>query len=175
MSNAMMMPGGGLSGGKLTLADADVSDVVAGKKFYAGDKVIKTGTLELSGDAAAGQVKSGYTFYNSDPKNKVTGTWVPAFAQVGSNKSKGEDAPRINVTVSGYSEYYCFHTDLGGSNNVALSWSATEGTFQGNTGTGNGTFKKLVGCNPSHNVTIKTFFNHDTGGWARTLVIWAIK
>ena len=72
----MMMPGGGLSGGKLTLADADVSDVVAGKKFYAGDKVIKTGTLELSGDAAAGQVKSGRTFYNSDPKTKVTDKWL---------------------------------------------------------------------------------------------------
>lgn len=49
MSNAMMMPGGGLSGGKLTLADADVSDVVAGKKFYAGDKVIKTGSMANQG------------------------------------------------------------------------------------------------------------------------------
>ena len=172
----MMMPGGGLSGGKLTLADADVSDVVAGKKFYAGDKVIKTGTLELSGDAAAGQVKSGCTFYNSDPKNKVTGTWVPVFVQVGSNNSHGEDAPRINVTVSGYSEYYCTHSQCGGSVDVALSWSASEGTFQSsNTWIGNGAFRKLTGCNPNHSVTIYSFLNHDTGGWAQSMSIWAIK
>lgn len=136
---------GGLSNSKLKLADAETGNVKSGKKFYAGDKTLKTGT------------------------------WVPIFVKVGSNSSHGEDAPRINVTVSGYSEYYCFHTDLGSSNDVALSWSSTEGTFQGNTHTGNGTFKKLVGCNPSHNVTIRTFFNHDTGGWARTLAIWAIK
>lgn len=144
MGTAPYTPGG-LSNSKLKLADAVAGNVKSGKKFYAGNKTLKTGT------------------------------WVPVFVQVGSNQSNGEDAPRINVTVSGYSEYYCFHTDLGGSNNGALSWSATEGTFQGNTGTGNGTFKKLVGCNPSHNVTIRTFFNHDTGGWARSLVIWAIK
>lgn len=145
MGEAPHTAGGALGNSKLKLADAVADNVKSGKKFYAGDKTLKTGT------------------------------WVPAFVKVGSNTSKGEDAPRINITVSGYSEYYCFHTDLGGSNNGALSWSSTEGTFQGNTGTGNGTFKKLVGCNPSHNVTIRTVFNHDTGGWARTLVIWAIK
>ena len=37
MSNAFMMPGGGLTNGKLALADADVSDVMSGKTFYAGD------------------------------------------------------------------------------------------------------------------------------------------
>lgn len=144
MGTAPYTPGG-LSSSKLKLADAVAGNVKSGKKFYAGDKTLKTGT------------------------------WVPVFVRVGSNNSHGEDAPRINVTVSGYSEYYCFHTDLGGSNDGSLSWSATEGTFQRNTSTGNGTFKKLVGCNPSHNVTIYTFFNHDTGGWGRSLVIWAIK
>ena len=144
MGTAPYTPGG-LSNSKLKLADAETGNVKSGKKFYAGDKTLKTGT------------------------------WVPVFVRIGSNSSHGEDAPRINITVSGYSEYYCFHTDLGGSNDGSLSWSATEGTFQGNTSTGNGTFKKLVGCNPSHNVTIYTFFNHDTGGWGRTLVIWAIK
>ena len=91
------------------------------------------------------------------------------------NHRMNQKCRTLTVQHSENSEYYCFHTDLGGSNNGALSWSSTEGTFQGNTGTGNGTFKKLVGCNPSHNVTIRTVFNHDTGGWARTLVIWAIK
>lgn len=45
-----MTAGGGLASGKLELANAQPGDVVSGKKFYAGDKEIKTGTLkEMNG------------------------------------------------------------------------------------------------------------------------------
>lgn len=37
--------GGGLSLTKLALADADTRDVISGKKFYSGDKTIKTGSI----------------------------------------------------------------------------------------------------------------------------------
>lgn len=37
--------GGGLSIAKLALATADTGDVIAGKKFYSGDKSIKTGSI----------------------------------------------------------------------------------------------------------------------------------
>ena len=37
--------GGGLSNTKLALATADTGDVIAGKKFYSGDKLIKTGSI----------------------------------------------------------------------------------------------------------------------------------
>ena len=37
--------GGGLSNSKLALADADTGDVISGKKFYSGDKTIKTGSI----------------------------------------------------------------------------------------------------------------------------------
>ena len=37
--------GGGLSLTKLALATADTGDVIAGKKFYSGDKTIKTGAI----------------------------------------------------------------------------------------------------------------------------------
>ena len=37
--------GGGLSLTKLALADADTGDVISGKKFYSGDKTIKTGSI----------------------------------------------------------------------------------------------------------------------------------
>ena len=40
-----VMGGGGLTNSKLALANAQASDVRSGKKFYAGDKQIKTGTL----------------------------------------------------------------------------------------------------------------------------------
>ena len=40
-----VMGGGGLTNSKLALANAQAADVRSGKKFYAGDKQIKTGTL----------------------------------------------------------------------------------------------------------------------------------
>ncbi len=40
-----IMGGGGLTNSKLALANAQAADVRSGKKFYAGDKQIKTGTL----------------------------------------------------------------------------------------------------------------------------------
>lgn len=74
--NRPMYAGSGLSNGKLALANASVSDVLSGKKFYAGDKNIKTGTLALSGNASPSDVISGKTFYSGDPKSKQTGTLV---------------------------------------------------------------------------------------------------
>ena len=71
---AMMAPGGGLSGGKLALATAETGDVLAGKTYYAGDKELKTGTLALA-DATATEsdVASGKTFFAGDNTIK-TGT-----------------------------------------------------------------------------------------------------
>lgn len=75
-NNAFMMPGGGLTNGKLALADADASDVMSGKTFYAGDKEIKTGTFDLSAaDAGPNDVMSGKKFYASD-KTLKTGTFI---------------------------------------------------------------------------------------------------
>lgn len=66
--------GGGLSTTKLAQATAAESDVLSGKKFFAGNKTLKTGTLALSGNANAAQVLSGYTFYKDNAKSKQTGT-----------------------------------------------------------------------------------------------------
>ena len=74
MSAAPRGPGGGLSNSKLALADAGTGDVLAGKRFYAGDKAIKTGELALDGNATPAQVLSGRTFYSANPKQKLTGT-----------------------------------------------------------------------------------------------------
>lgn len=45
----LMMPGGGLTNFKLAAADAATGDVLTGKKFYSGDKLIKTGTMPNNG------------------------------------------------------------------------------------------------------------------------------
>lgn len=56
--------GGGLSDAKLAAADAELGDVLAGVKFYAGDKTLKTGTLpNLSTNATI--------THTSDNKTKV--------------------------------------------------------------------------------------------------------
>lgn len=49
MSTDLLQPGGGLTKSKLALADATAGDVLSGKKFYAGDKVIKTGSMANNG------------------------------------------------------------------------------------------------------------------------------
>jgi hypothetical protein len=49
MSTDLLQPGGGLTKSKLALADATTGDVLPGKKFYAGDKVIKAGSMANNG------------------------------------------------------------------------------------------------------------------------------
>lgn len=46
MGNALMSASGGLTNSKLSLADAEATDVRPGKKFYSKDKIIKTGNME---------------------------------------------------------------------------------------------------------------------------------
>lgn len=45
MADTMISAGGGLSKTKLALANAAESDVLSGKRFYAGDKIIKEGRM----------------------------------------------------------------------------------------------------------------------------------
>lgn len=74
MSIIAMGSGGGLNNTQLRKADAATDDVLKGKRFYSGDKTLKTGTLELTGNAGTGDVLAGVTFYNTNAKSKQTGT-----------------------------------------------------------------------------------------------------
>lgn len=49
MGNTLMSASGGLSNKKLLLATASPDDVISDKSFYAGDKIIKTGTMTNNG------------------------------------------------------------------------------------------------------------------------------
>ena len=49
MADSLMGPATGLVNSKLALADASAENVMSGKKFYAGDKVIKTGSMPNRG------------------------------------------------------------------------------------------------------------------------------
>lgn len=58
MADTMISAGGGLSKMKLALANAAESDVLSGKKFYAGDKIIKEGRMLNRGNWSA-QISPG--------------------------------------------------------------------------------------------------------------------
>jgi hypothetical protein len=54
--------------------DAEVGDVIAGKKFYKDDADAQlVGSLSLTGNATAADVAKDKTFYGTDPKTKLTG------------------------------------------------------------------------------------------------------
>lgn len=67
MADTMISAGGGLSKTKLALANAAESDVLSGKRFYAGSKVIKEGKMPNRGSwgtslspGSVATVPSGY-------------------------------------------------------------------------------------------------------------------
>ena len=82
--------GGGLSSGKLAQATAAESDVLSGKKFYAGNKNLKTGTLALSGSAGTGDVLRGATFYkeSSQARWRSPATPMPRRCCLGTRSTK---------------------------------------------------------------------------------------
>lgn len=65
--------GGGLSLTKLALADADTGDVISGKKFYSGDKTIKTGSILPRNTVGENGCVGISQYYPSVPVAKVTG------------------------------------------------------------------------------------------------------
>ena len=70
--------GGGLSLTKLALATADTGDVISGKKFYSGDKTIKTGsilprnTVGQNGTVGLSQFLTGVAVSQANSKNTQT-------------------------------------------------------------------------------------------------------
>lgn len=64
--------GGGLSLTKLALADADTGDVISGKKFYSGDKTIKTGSILPRNTVGKNGAVGGSANWPSVPVTPVT-------------------------------------------------------------------------------------------------------
>lgn len=160
---AMMAPGGGLSGGKLALATAEADDVLAGKTYYAGDKELKTGTLALA-DATATEsnVASGKTFYAGDNTMK-TGKFTPTLKRVrigGCTRHSYQDNRNFTFSARSIPNYtkltttnFAMHVtdfyargDCNGvdTNSCSLSYNSSSGTVTVNLGKDNG--YKDAGC-----------------------------
>lgn len=129
--------GGGLSSGKLAQATAAESDVLSGKKFYAGNKNLKTGTLALSGSAGTGDVLKGATFYKDDPKSKLTGTLALSgnanAAQVLSGYTFYKDNAKSKLTGTMANKgAVSASVDPGGSYNIPAGFHNGNGKVTGN-------------------------------------------
>ncbi|MCI8601397.1 MAG: hypothetical protein HFE45_07370 [Oscillospiraceae bacterium] len=70
---------GGLTLSKLALANAVAANVLSGKKFYSGDKVLKTGTLSLTATATPEDVVAGKTFFAGGTVKKTGTLSLPKF------------------------------------------------------------------------------------------------
>lgn len=76
MGEAPHTAGGALSNSKLKLADAATVNVLKGKKFYAGDKTLKTGTGVLTPNTSSRYV-GGAGACNTKCTLRMTATTQP--------------------------------------------------------------------------------------------------
>lgn len=77
MEKRPMSAGGGLTSGKLAMANAALAEVLSGKTFYSGDKILKTGTMPnrgaWNGTYAGSDVTIPNGFHNGAGKVSVDG------------------------------------------------------------------------------------------------------
>lgn len=100
MGTAPYTPGG-LSNSKLKLADAETGNVKSGKKFYAGDKTLKTGTGVLTPNTSSTYV-NGAGAYSSNVSLSMTAT-------LQSNGSIVISAEAISRDAQGYEGSGAWH------------------------------------------------------------------
>ncbi len=79
MARAIWLPGGG--GADLDVVTAAAGDVVKGKVIVDAEGNPLTGTLALTGNAGAADIRENKTAYTTDPKAKITGTMAELAAQ----------------------------------------------------------------------------------------------
>lgn len=96
----LMTAGGGLGTGKLALANAATGDVLTGKKFYAGDKTLKTGTMANQGTknvtiAPGGSYTIPKGFHSGSGKVKASKAKTELYYQW-----KPNAAGKLNLDVS---------------------------------------------------------------------------
>lgn len=123
MADTMISAGGGLSKMKLALATATDAEVLAGKRFYAGDKIIKEGKMPNRGSwgttvnpGSSVTVPAGY----HDGNGQVTANRAYTTVYLGQ-----QTAAYTNFTYDVKSHYGSIYDKLSRSNfyTVPYAWS----------------------------------------------------
>lgn len=95
------IPGGG-GYADIDSVTATAGDVEKGKVFVNSNGDPVTGTLELTGNAVASQVLSGKTFYNTQLREKQTGTLVERGVTQNGTLGNGSDYIALNQLPEGF-------------------------------------------------------------------------
>ena len=136
MAESLMGPATGLTNSKLALADAAESQVLSGKKFYAGDKTLKTGTM----------TNRGNTNYEYNGSNLTIGSGYHAGGGV--------------ISVSGGNKGNKGYTDSGYNQTIEKGWYNGSGTVSC-AGGNQGAFNRTI--NPGGSVTIPQGYHNGNG------------
>lgn len=152
MANSFMGPATGLTNSKLAMANANEREVLSGKKFYAKDKVLKTGTMPNNGawkttiaPGGAVTVPEGY----HDGRGKVTAGATKLRRKILGNFSTNQYEGPFSATFS--------VTDLPGwknftAENFAFSYASVNANAQDqNTG-----FSYSLSYNPGSGIVTVT-------------------
>lgn len=118
------------SGADLDVITAEASDVLAPKVIVDRDGEPMTGTLALSGNAAAGDVRQGRTFYTTNPKAKLTGTMA--------ERGAATYTPGTSNQVIAANQYLTGAQTIRGDGNLASQYIKKGVTIFGVTGSWEG-------------------------------------
>ena len=157
MADSLMGPATGLVNSKLALADASAENVLSGKKFYAGDKVIKTGSMPNRGDLGDKTLNPGdvisvpYGYYSAD--RKITARNITSGDVLGKIYLGTLDT---SVPCGGNTSY-----STGGRKCIGISYinvnSGSDGTIRFCQITDNG-YTINAGCDGSAYLTIRFYY-----------------
>lgn len=150
MADTMISAGGGLSKMKLALANAAESDVLSGKRFYAGDKIIKEGSMPNRGSwgstidpGSSVNVPAGYHDGNGQVyattkgvKNIKTKTVSSGEVTSGSYTYKVTEGTLIGVTNLQVHHWY-------ESNSAVVNYYISDNTIHVDTAFAGGTIRDI--------------------------------
>lgn len=170
--------GGGLSSGKLAQATAAESDVLSGKKFYAGNKNLKTGTMHNNGrwPDAEKLTLEGSKIWMYKTSGYTEGGLGIAASNLG-NASSGHVLSGVSASSSNGLKFGGTMTNRGAwGSNVAMNSSVTipqgyhngSGKVIGPAITDNGTWTKTI--DPEKWVYIPQGY-HNGKGWVQARAV----
>ncbi len=152
MAESFMGPATGLTNSKLAMANANEREILAGKKFYAKDKVLKTGTMPNRGNwgttinpGSSVAVPAGYHDGSGQVAARAARLRRKVLGNFSTNQFEGPFSATFSVTdLPGYQN---FTTD-----NFAFSYASVTANAQDqNTG-----FSYSLSYNPSSGIVTVT-------------------